>query len=112
MLKLNKEGLLQTIYVPKNLASLSAQLPKQNYNAASNSSKKPIDSQYSGEPATALINMKGMSQHQSQKIISQDNKVIDEVKSPALLKATEHRNPKKLTHKKTDNYGDVSSPTN
>ena len=31
MLKLGKEGLLQTIYVPKNLASLSTQLPKQNY---------------------------------------------------------------------------------
>jgi len=28
MLKLGKEGLLQTIYVPKNLASLSTQLPK------------------------------------------------------------------------------------
>lgn len=64
MLKLGKEGLLQTIYVPKNLASLSTQLPKQNY-AGGNIGRKikvqPIDGQ--ANEATALINMKNMSQH-------------------------------------------------
>ena len=64
MLKLGKEGLLQTIYVPKNLASLSTQLPKQNYTGGNIGKKikaQPIDSQTN--EATALINMKNMSQH-------------------------------------------------
>lgn len=64
MLKLGKEGLLQTIYVPKNLASLSTQLPKQNYTGGNIGRKikaQPIESQ--ANEATALINMKNMSQN-------------------------------------------------
>jgi hypothetical protein len=42
MLKIGKEGLLQTIYVPKNLASLSTQLPKQNYAVSNLVQKKKV----------------------------------------------------------------------
>ncbi len=64
MLKIGKEGLLQTIYVPKNLASLSTQLPKQNYAVSNLVQKKKVQALDMSEN-TALINVKNMAQHQS-----------------------------------------------
>jgi hypothetical protein len=41
--------------------------------------------------------MKNMAQHQSQKIISQDAKGLEDVKSPPQIKASDQKNFKKLS---------------
>lgn len=65
----------------------------------------------SNEAATALINMKNMAQQQSQKIISQDAKGLDDIKSPPQVKASDQKTFKKLSQKKHESIAEVNSPT-